>query len=186
METNLRKPDRRELFAGFFSIGLTGFGGVLPLAHNMLVIRRRWLSEADFAELLGLGQVLPGPNIVNVAVAVGARFHGAAGSLIAVAALLLAPMAIVLTLASLYARFHGDPLVAGALRGLAAAAAGLILAMGLRLAANLERRGWSLAVVAAGFLEIAVLRWPLPWVLLNLFPLTLALAWLGRKREAAR
>lgn len=69
----------------------------------MMVLRRRWLSEADFAVMLGLGQVLPGPNIVNVAVAVGSRFHGVGGAAAAIAGLLLAPMVIVLLLASFMA-----------------------------------------------------------------------------------
>lgn len=55
MEADVRTPSRRDLFAGFFSIGLTGFGGVLPQAHRMMVLRRHWLSEADFAVVLGLG-----------------------------------------------------------------------------------------------------------------------------------
>ncbi|WP_434629914.1 chromate transporter [Chromobacterium sp. CV08] len=181
MDTELNQPSRRELFAGFFSIGVSGFGGVLPQAHSMLVQRRRWLSEADFAEQLGLCQVLPGPNIVNMAVSVGARFHGPSGALTAVAGLLLAPMAIVLLLASLYGRYRQLPLVEHVMHGLSAAAAGLLLAMALRLLSRMERRAWSAAVVAATFAAIAVWRLPLPTVLLASVPLALVLAWLTRK-----
>ncbi|OHX14069.1 chromate transporter [Chromobacterium sphagni] len=184
MNTELIKPRRRDLFAGFFSVGITGFGGVLPQAHSMLVQRRRWLSEADFAEQLGLCQVLPGPNIVNMAVSVGARFHGVAGSMLAVAGLLLAPMAIVLLLGTLYGRYRQLPLVEQVMHGLAAAAAGLLLAMLLRLLSRLERHAWSVAVMACTFAAIAVWRLPLPWVLLAALPLTLWLAWLTRRGSA--
>ena len=181
MDNTLIVPRRRDLFAGFFAVGLSGFGGVLPQAHSMLVQRRRWLSEADFAEQLGLCQVLPGPNIVNMAVSVGARFHGAAGALLAVAGLLLAPMAIVLLLGSLYGRYRQLPLVEHVMHGLAAAAAGLLLAMALRLLPRLERRGWSALVVLLTFSAIAWWRLPLPWVLAGAVPLALGLAWRSRK-----
>ncbi|UTH74936.1 chromate transporter [Chromobacterium sp. IIBBL 290-4] len=184
MEHELNIPSRRDLFSGFFSVGLSGFGGVLPLARSMLVERRRWLSEADFAEQLGLCQVLPGPNIVNMAVSVGARFHGPAGALLAVGGLLLAPMAIVLLLGALYGQYRQLPLVENVMHGLASAAAGLLLGMLLKLAARLERRPWAAVVVAAIFLAIAVWQLPLPLVLLLGLPLALLLAWLAGRREA--
>ncbi|MEN3029495.1 chromate transporter [Chromobacterium amazonense] len=180
MNTELIQPRRRDLFAGFFSVGVTGFGGVLPQAHSMLVLRRRWLSESDFAEQLGLCQVLPGPNIVNMAVSVGARFHGAMGAMAAVSGLLLAPLVIVLLLASLYGRYRQLPLVEQVMHGLASAAAGLLLAMALRLLPRLERRGWSALVVIVTFAAIALFRLPLLWVLLATIPLALGLAWLSK------
>jgi chromate transporter len=184
MDNSLHTPTTRELFAGFFTIGLTGFGGVLPLAHRMMVLQRRWLSEAEFAEVLGLGQLLPGPNIVNVAVAVGARFHGARGSLVAVGGLLLAPMIIILLLGMLYGQYRHVPLVQQVIQGLASAAAGLVMAMCLRMMVNLERRSWSVMVLLLTFVGIAILHLPLLWVLLLMLPLTLGLAWLTRQRAA--
>ena len=65
-----------ELFLGFLSIGARSFGGVLPWAHRAMVEERRWLSPADFTETVGLCQVLPGPNIGNLAVLLGGRLRG--------------------------------------------------------------------------------------------------------------
>jgi len=48
----------------------------MPFARRMLVEERRWLNAEEFTDVLSLCQLLPGPNIVNVAVCVGARFHG--------------------------------------------------------------------------------------------------------------
>ncbi|HEY3533657.1 MAG TPA: chromate transporter, partial [Casimicrobiaceae bacterium] len=79
---------RNALFASFLKMGLLGFGGVLPWARRVLVDERRWLSDREFAELIGLCQVLPGPNVVNLAVIIGSRTHGPLGSLIAVSAIL--------------------------------------------------------------------------------------------------
>src|SRR4051812_1688231 len=98
------------LFTGFFSIGVSGFGGVLPFARRLIVEQRRWLDEAEFNDVLGMCQILPGPNVVNVSIVVGARFRGPAGAAAAFSGLLLAPLAIVLALATLHARLgpaHG-------------------------------------------------------------------------------
>jgi len=69
-------PTVGELFRGLLSIGIIGFGGVLPWARRMVVEQRRWLTPAEFTDLLGLCQFLSGPNIVNFATAVGSRFRG--------------------------------------------------------------------------------------------------------------
>lgn len=68
-------PSLLALFLGFLSVGMYGFGGVLPWARRMVVEQRRWLTAAEFADLLGLCQFLPGGNIMNLTVAVGARFR---------------------------------------------------------------------------------------------------------------
>src|SRR3954447_18511126 len=73
-------PTVAELFTGFFLVGVCGFGGVLPWARRMIVEQRQWLTPAEFTEMLGLCQFLPGGNIMNVAVALGGRFRGVAGA----------------------------------------------------------------------------------------------------------
>ena len=138
-----------ELLVAFNSLALQGFGGVLPVAQRELVEKRGWLTREQFIETLSVGQVLPGPNIVNVALMIGDRFFGWRGALAAMAGLLLAPLAIVLVLAALYARFGTEPVVAGAIRGMGAVAAGLILAMGLKLAPTLKNNPLPLALCAA-------------------------------------
>jgi chromate transporter len=94
-----------ELFRAFTVLALQGFGGVLPVAQRELVEKRRWLTREQFVELLSIGQVLPGPNIVNLSLMVGDRFFGWRGALAAVAGMLAAPLAVVMALALLYARF---------------------------------------------------------------------------------
>jgi len=124
----LRSPATpAELFRVFNHLALQGFGGVLPVAQRVLVEQQRWLSREQFVETLSLGQVLPGPNIVNMALMIGDRFFGLRGALAALGGLLTAPLLIVLALAALYGQLSSVPAVAGALRGMGAVSAGLIV-----------------------------------------------------------
>lgn len=170
-----------ELFVAFSWLALQGFGGVLPIAQRELVERRRWLGKQDFVDMLSLGQVLPGPNVVNVSLMVGDRFFGWKGAAVALAGMLVFPLAIVLALAALYAQTVQHPLAAGALRGMGAVAAGLVIASALKLFGTLKRSPLgpvpAALLVLATVTTIAALRWPLPWVLAALGPPAIALAW---------
>src|SRR4051794_770443 len=95
-------PSLAALFLGFFVVGLCGFGGVLPWARRMVVEQRRLMAAAEFTDLLGLCQFLPGGNIMNVTIALGARFHGVLGATAAFLGLMTAPVAIVIGLGAIY------------------------------------------------------------------------------------
>ena len=168
-------PDLGDLFLGFLSVGLCGFGGVLPWVRRMVVEQRRWLTGPEFTDLLALCQFLPGPNVVNLAVALGGRFRGPRGAIAALAGLLLAPFCLVLALGGLYARFGALAPVRHALAGLAAAASGLVLAMAVKIAAPLRRRSRGAAIAALGFIAIALLRLPMLPVMLALLPVAILL-----------
>jgi chromate transporter len=172
-----RRISRCALFTGFLFVGLRGFGGVLPWARAMIVEERRWLSAEEFTELYSLCNLLPGPNVVNVSVALGARFHGVSGSLAAFAGLMMMPLVIVLSLGALYERFHTLPAIAPLLHDLSAAAAGLVLATGLKMARPLGRKRLSIAIALPAFAAVGLLHWPLPWVVLGLVPASLLLHW---------
>jgi chromate transporter len=181
-ETELRQPrSKTELFTAFTWLALQGFGGVLAVAQRELVERLRWMNKEQFVELLSLSQVLPGPNIINLALMFGDRHFGWRGAAAAVGGLLAAPLVIVLVLAALYAQFSSVPQVAGALRGMGAVAAGLVLATAAKLAPTLRRNAmglWpSVAITAASAGAIGWLRWPLAWVVLGLGAAGYAWAW---------
>jgi chromate transporter len=169
-----------ELFVGFLKIGLSGFGGVMPFARRMIVEQRRWLSELEFLDVLSLSQFLPGPNIVNVSIIVGRRFRGVAGAIAAATGLMLMPLVIVLSLATLYAEFAQIDAVRGACNGVSASASGLIVATALKLARPLKSSAWQVAISAVAFVGIALVRVPLLWMLVLLCPISLALAWRDR------
>jgi chromate transporter len=169
------------LFAGFLKIGLSGFGGVMPFARRMIVEQQRWLSEAEFLDVLSLSQFLPGPNIVNVSIIIGRRFHGAVGAIAACTGLLLMPLVVVLALATVYAQFSQVEAVRGACRGVSSSASGLIIATSLLLARPLKRSAWQVAVCCVAFVGIALLRIPLLWMLALLCPVSIGLASCGRE-----
>jgi chromate transporter len=168
---------RGELFAACLKMGLLGFGGVLPWARRVIVDERRWLDDREFAELIGLCQVLPGPNVVNLSVIIGARSHGALGSLLAVAGILGVPVGVVLLIAIFHASVAHAPLVQNAIAGASAAAAGLIIGTALRLALHTRPPPRGLLVGAAAFVAVGVLQWPLLWVVIVLIVVAVAAEW---------
>lgn len=178
----LARPESpADLFVTFTRLALMGFGGVLPIAQHELVERKRWMDKQQFVETLALAQVLPGPNVVNLALMFGDRHFGLRGAFAALAGMLLVPLLIVLALAALYGRFAEHAIVAGALRGMGAVAAGLVLATALKLWSTLARNPLGpskcMAVAALTFVAVALLRWPLVWVILGLGSAACALAW---------
>ncbi len=177
-----------ELLRAFHALALQGFGGVLPVAQRELVERRRWLSASEFLALLSLCQVLPGPNIVNMGLMIGQRFFGWRGALAAVTGLLAVPLLLVLTLAVLFAQAASVPAVAGALRGMGIVAAGLVLAMGWKLAVPLRAsplgRPVVLGVALLAFLGLGVWRWSMVTVVLGLGGASVAWAlWRLHRRD---
>jgi chromate transporter len=170
-------PTRADLFLTFARIGVCGFGGVGPWARRIIVDDKGWLSEREYAELLSVCQVLPGPNVGNVSVMVGDRFHGLLGSVLAIAGLMCGPVVIILALGLLYERLGTVPSIDGTIRGVAAAAAGLFLGTALRMAERLKLSWPALAILAAAFVAVGLLRWPLLAVVGVLAPISIALAW---------
>jgi len=171
------RPARTALFLAFLKMGLLGFGGVLPWARRVLVEERRWLTEREFAELLGLCQILPGPNVVNLSVILGARWHGPAGALLAMTGILFIPVFAVLLIATFYASVAHSSVAHNAIGAASAAAAGLIIGTAIRLlkGSRLPPRG--LVVGAAVFVAVAIVQAPLLWVLAVAVPGAIALEW---------
>ncbi len=169
-------PTTREMFLAFLRVGISGFGGVMPFAHRMLVERERWLDEKEFVDVLSLCQFLPGPNIVNVSIVVGRRFNGWRGAIASFTGLIILPFLLIVTLGALYRVAGQLPHVRDAFTGIACGAAGLVIAMAVRMARPLRRSYWQAGVAMLVFVAIALFRWPLFWVLLGAIPLSLLLA----------
>jgi len=181
---------RKELFVAFTLLALQGFGGVIAIAQRVLCEQRRWLTREQFVEILAVAQVLPGPNVCNVALMIGDRFFGWRGAFAALAGMMAVPLVIVLILTAIYAQYAMNPAVSGALRGMGAVSAGLIVGTGLKLVGALRSNPMQApvcgALLVAAFAAVALLRWPLVWVILALGLAACAYAWMRlRPRLAA-
>jgi chromate transporter len=172
-------PTLGALFLAFSGVAVVGFGGVMPFARRMLVEQRRWMTPEEFNEAYAVAQFLPGGNILNLAVIIGQRSHGALGSFLAVLGLLAAPFLIMVLLGSVYARYGDVPQVHEALAGVAAGAAGLILAMAAKMAEPLIRSRAAIpaAVAVVAFISVGMAELPLLLVIGILAPISVALAW---------
>ena len=180
-ETPAQPNSLTDLFVSFTLLALQGFGGVLAVVQRELVEKKRWMTREEFIEEWAVAQIMPGPNVVNLSLMIGARYFGFRGAMAALAGMLAAPLVIVLLLALVYAQFAGHPGVQGALRGMGAVAAGLIAATGLKLFGALQKNvlGLTLCITLGVlcFIAIALLRWPLAYVLLGLGGLACAVAY---------
>jgi chromate transporter len=165
-----------QLFISFSKIGMSGFGGVLPWARRTLVEQDKVLSSEEFSAMLGICQIVPGPNIVNLAVCVGSRFGGAQGAFAAVLGLTLGPICIVMLLALLYAHYSYMETVQGVLRGISAVGVGLIASTGFKMLRDEFRFPAMLLVVLVTIITASYFHLGLGWVVLTASPLALFLA----------
>lgn len=173
-------PSNKELFTGFMKLGLMGFGGVLPLAHRMIVEDQKWLDTEEFTHLLGVCQILPGGNIINMAVAIGYEFQGVKGAFSALIGLISAPTVIVVLLYELYAQFQSFPLIQHMIQGLAAAAAGLLFAMGLKMLRPIFKSYLTAFTIGMTVLFMLMFKLPLALTLIILVTVNMSVLSLNR------
>ena len=175
-----RSPGERvtlgALFIGFLKVSLCGFGGGLVWARRIVVEQKRWMDEQEFAETLTLCQLMPGPNIVGITVCVGSKLRGTIGAITAVAGFVLLPWTVGLSLGALYLQHAHLAVLRNILGGVSAAAAGLLIATGIRLLMPHRGRGSVLLFAALAFAGMAFTKLPLLVVLLGLAPLSIAVA----------
>jgi chromate transporter len=167
----------REIFLTFARIGLSGFGGVLFWMRRVLIQEKHWVTDEEMLEGLAIGQILPGPNVYNLCFMLGHRWFGLRGAFAAVGGLLAAPIVILVTLGLLYRAYSEVVVLQHALRGMAAVAAGLLLASAVGMAAGLPRRlvPWLFMLLAFG--GVGLMRWPLIYVMAALAPFAMYFAW---------
>jgi len=152
-----------QIFLEFLLIGATSFGGVVPYLHGSLVTKRHWIDDKEFVEKLSISQSLPGLNATNMAILVGEKLRGAMGSIVAIVGICL-PGAVLMYAVGIFYRIHGNHVwVTAALKGVAAAAVGLILetVIGLSkksLAGKFDFVFMALTVIAVNRLHLGVPR----------------------------
>jgi chromate transporter len=181
--TRAPSPSLIEVLVAFATIALCGFGGVLYWSRRMVVEQRKWMTPEEFNEVYALCNSLPGGNIVNFSVVFGRRARGLPGALAALTGLIGPPVLLMITFGFLYATFGSVPALQRMLGGVAAAAAGLSVATGLKMAGPLlrqgqqrQRPGFGPLLALAALVAVGVLRWPIYWVIGVLVPVGIVLA----------
>jgi chromate transporter len=170
------------LFVGFLKVSLLAFGGGLVWARRIAVDQQRWLDDQEFAEILTLCQFMPGPNIVGITLCVGSKLRGPLGAVSAVAGFILLPWTVGLSLGALCLHFAHIPVLQNILGGVSAAAAGLMIATGIRLLLPHRTRRTAVLFTALAFAGMALTKLPLLWVLLGLAPVSIAVAGIADTR----
>jgi chromate transporter len=197
-----------ELFLLFSQLGLSSFGGgVSAWMHRAFVERRGWLGEGEFAAAFALARIMPGVNVVNLAVLIGQRLRGASGAVAAALGLLVGPSLAAIGLTAGYDALTGSAVLHAAIEGAAAAAAGLLIAMGLssvRGAGGATRgehrrqaapagpswfvRRWqnlgAIAVLLTVFVLIGIVQLPTVGIVLCVAPVSIALAYLAMRSDS--
>lgn len=166
------------IFAAFFQLGVTSFGGgTAAWLYRAIVQRRHWIDDQSYLAGVALSRVMPGSGGVNLTVQVGQQLRGGAGAVVAVVGLLSGPLVIVIMLAAGFARIAGSTVAHATLDGVAAAAIGFTFATGLVLVpqGGAGRIG-QILIVAVTALTIGWLRWPMLPVVAGLAPLSIGLA----------
>ncbi len=163
---NSRAPTHRELFVAFFTVGISAFGGALPWARRVVVDDRKWLDDKAFTEILTVCQAIPGPNVINTAVFIGAKFRGISGAVVSFLGLLGAPFAIVLILSQLYHAFSDIAAVRSGMKGMSIVATAYLFAMSLKLAKPFQRKPIAVVLCIAAAIASAYFHVHMGYVLL--------------------
>jgi chromate transporter len=188
--TEIAQPELEQavpliaLFTAFLIVspcGVGGGGGIV-WARRIAVENRRWINDREFADIVSLCQFMPGPNIVGIAVCVGAKMRGAIGTIAALSGFLLIPWAVGLALGLLCLEYAHLTILRNILGGIAASAAGLLVATGIRLLLPHRRRPAGLLFAGLAFGLIAFGGLPLLAVLFGLVPLSIAVAGIEKAR----
>jgi chromate transporter len=156
-EASARPTSLGELARLFLRLGITGFGG--PAAHvamlrDEVVVRRGWMSEAHFLDLLGATNLIPGPNSTEMALHVGRERCGWRGLLVAGAAFIAPAAVITAALAWVYVRYGSLPSTQWILWGIKPVIVAIV-AHALFALAPRAARTWSLRAIGAGALAAA-------------------------------
>ena len=180
----MMRPGLTAIFLAFLRLGCTSFGGgTAGWLHRDIVLRRQWIDEAAFLQMLTVGQALPGSNGTKLTVLIGQHLRGVSGAAVALFGLLAGPFAIVLAVAGVYSGLAGNKSLHDMLDGVAAAVVGLTFATGLRSIAQGAPGLLAPAIAATTVICVGVLSWPMIPVVLCLGPLSIGLAWLQVRRR---
>jgi len=174
-----------DIFLEFLIIGATSFGGVVPYLREALVTKRHWIDDKQFVEMLSISQSLPGLNATNMAILVGEKLRGITGSIAALLGICL-PGGMLMYFVGMFYRQHGDHAwVTAALKGVAAAAVGLILSTVVQLSKKSLAGRFDFIFMALTVIAVNRLHQSVPRTLIVVGIIAILFHWPGRGQKAS-
>lgn len=176
------RPGLAELAGLFLFIGLTSFGGgITAYIRRLVVTRKRWLTDEEFLPGLGLVQLLPGANVVGLAVYIGNHLKGRLGAVVALGSLLIPPFISTCALGFLY--FHAGKTAdtKALLAGITAVACGLMASMVFEAGEKAIKGLFDVVLILITFALVRFAHLSVPVVILIVAPLAI---WWHRPRPS--
>ena len=152
---------------------MLGFGGVAAIGRYIIVEEKKWLSEKEFSTYLGIGQILPGANYINLSIIVGNKYQGKLGSLISLIGIFLIPAIIVIIFAELYNKFSVVPEIHTLMVGAGITTIGMIIGNGIRMLTKLNYNISNYFVIFLAILLISIFHFRIGSALFCLIPFSI-------------
>ncbi|MBV8530204.1 MAG: chromate transporter [Candidatus Eremiobacteraeota bacterium] len=163
----MNKPSQTQIFLTFLQIGAISFGGgVVAYLRDALVRKKQWFDDVEFLEMTAISNTLPGLNATNMAILAGDRLGGWLGAAGALIGICLPAFAFMVAAGVVYSESSTRPLASAALRGVAAAATGLIAATWFKIGKKSLHGFYDAFFVMAAILGINYFKWGVPITLL--------------------
>ena len=146
-----------ELFLVFLKLGAFTIGGgiaMIPILNDAMVEEKKWFSQDEMTDIIAICQSLPGVIAINMATYVGFKKKGFLGSLVATIGVLLPSFIVILAIAMGLDFLQDNPIAEGAMAGLRAASAGLVLYAVYKIAKSAIKKTWQLLAALISFVLI--------------------------------
>lgn len=151
----------RKIFFVFFKIGSLAFGGVysmLSFFEKEIVEKRTWITQEEFIESVAIGQMTPGPPIVNIGICIGYKLRKMRGAIVSVLGQSCTGTILAVVLAICYAKTRDNVFLGSFLKGVAAAVVGLLLSITHKMGRQMVKDGKSVFFACAAFISLALFK----------------------------
>ncbi len=177
-----------KLFFSFLKMGLFTIGGglaMLPLITRFVVEDEKWLTKEEMLDGIAVAQSLPGVLAINMATYVGMKKKGVPGAVCATLGTILPSFVIIILVAVFLENFGGNPIVGGAVTGIKACAAALIVTAGIRMIRDVIKGPLAVIIAAGAFVCVGILGISVIYVIIGAALLGILAASAARGRRMA-
>ena len=169
----------RQIFLTFAKIGAFTIGGgpaMLPVIQSEM-IKKGWMTQEDFTDIVTLAQAAPGLLAVNISIFTGYKLKGTSGSIVATIGSILPSFLSILIIAMVFSGFQDNPIVVKAFKGIRPVVVALILIPMINMERTANRRWWAWALSAATLISVAFLEVSPIYILLTVIVVSASISW---------